>query len=566
MCTADGRYWITYNGEIYNHIELRQKLKGLGSSFRSRSDTEVILEAYRHWGAGCLTCFNGMFAFAIVDVKALTVFVARDRFGVKPVYLWRSPLGFLAFASEIKQFSTLPGWAPRLQGQLAYDFLNWGLTDHTDGTLFQDVVQLVGGESLALQLGSVPERLPVRRWYRLEPRQFEGDERAAIQRFSELFEDSVRLRLRSDVPVGSCLSGGLDSSSIACVASALLRHGQPDAYQHAFSARSREARFDEGEYVAAVVAQCRVRAHETWPDVSGLADSLDGIVWHQDEPFASTSIYAQWRVFALAAAHRVRVMLDGQGADESLAGYHGFFGARMAGLMSRLELLELLREAHAIRALHGYSWGRCLAYLVDYSLPSSTSYRLRKLVSRDSVSERDWLNVGALQSRLRDPRIGVRNAVRKLSMSQLTSTNLPMLLHWEDRNSMAHSVESRVPFLDYRLVEFVTGLPEHFLISRGITKRILRESMRERLPDVVRTRVDKIGFATPEETWIRRDSPMGFLQLVERSVDQSRGILLPNAILRAREIVEGRRPFSFYVWRLISFGTWMDRFAVARPT
>lgn len=561
MSTADARCWITYNGEVYNHIELRKELESLGARFRSRSDTEVILEAYRFWGDQCLHRFNGMFAFVLVDLAQRRIFAARDRFGVKPLYVWKSPAGFLAIGSEIKQFTVLPGWSAVLHGQRAYEFLNWGLTDHTADTLFEGVHQLSGGQFLELSLDRPNAGPSIQRWYRLQPRIFEGDEPFAARRCRELLEDAVRLRLRADVPVGSCLSGGLDSSSIVCLASSILREAGVDA-PHTFSARAHDSDVDEGRHIAEVVGRTNARGHDVYPDSAELLASLENLAWHQDEPFASTSIFAQWAVFAMAGRHNVRVMLDGQGADETLAGYHGFFGARMAGLARQWEFRELLAEIRAIRAIHGYSLMRSVAYLADYALPAAITFHLRRLALKDSVAQDDWLNLAVLGHDRGDPRAVDRASVRKLSLSQIESTNLPMLLHWEDRNSMAHSVESRVPFLDYRLVEFVTGLPESMLVSRGITKRVLRRAMQGILPDSVRERTDKIGFATPEQTWMCREAPGAFIEMATRAVEQSRGVLLPGATHRARDVIEGRRPFSFLVWRLISFGAWMNRFAV----
>src|SRR5215467_8585147 len=228
MCTSDRRFWIVYNGEIYNYLELRAELELLGHSFSSQSDTEVILAAYREWAEKCLVRFNGMFAFLLLDRAQQKFFAARDRFGVKPLYYWVSPEGLLAFASEIKQFTNLPGWRARINGQRAYEFLNWSLLDHTEETLFGDVRQLRGGEYIHCSLEDLMAGPPINRWYQLEPRSLQKDMKASADEFCTLLTDAVRLRLRADVSVGSCLSGGLDSSSIVCVANHVLRlRGMP---------------------------------------------------------------------------------------------------------------------------------------------------------------------------------------------------------------------------------------------------------------------------------------------------------------------------------------------------
>ena len=234
MCDPTGRYWITYNGEIYNHLELREELEALNHHFFSHTDTEVILAAYAQWGEACLSRFNGMWAFAIYDRKLDLLFMARDRFGVKPLYYWVTPERELAFASEIKQFTGLTGWRAQVNGQRAYDFLVWGVIDHTDETLFSGVYQLRPGHCVRMKAGQwqdhlTPDgRLQASRWYELEMGHFSGNFEEAASEFRRLLTDSISLRLRADVPVGSCLSGGLDSSSIVCVMNDLLR--QKDAH------------------------------------------------------------------------------------------------------------------------------------------------------------------------------------------------------------------------------------------------------------------------------------------------------------------------------------------------
>ena len=359
MSSADGRYWIVYNGEVYNHVELRAELEACGYQFVSHSDTEVIIAAYREWGKEAVTRFNGMFGFLIYDREQCSLFVARDRFGVKPLYYQVTESG-IAFASEIKQFTVLPHWQAQMNGQRVYDFLNWGITDHTDETLFAGVFQLRGGQALELDLQAITDgrqhyvaggKLPVFSWYQLKPQPFVGTMSDASEQFRDKLVDAVRLRLRADVPVGSCLSGGLDSSSIVCIANQLLREQDAHSLQKTFSACADVAKFDERKWIDIVVNATDVDAHYVYPALSGLFDEAPAITWHQDEPFGSTSIYAQWSVFRLAAEQKVKVMLDGQGADEQLAGYHGFFGPHLATLFKSLRWTTLLQEASDMRRL-----------------------------------------------------------------------------------------------------------------------------------------------------------------------------------------------------------------------
>lgn len=558
MCSQDGRLWITYNGEIYNHVELRRELKALGHHFFSSSDTEVILAAYRTWGTRCLSRFNGMFSFVLYDGWNKKIFAARDRFGVKPLYYWVSPEGWLALASEIKQFTVLPGWQATVNGQRVYDFLTWGITDHTNETLFRGVQQLQGGEFLLCDLETAFSPR-IERWYELKITPFRGSFADATERSRWLFEDAVRLRLRADVSVGSCLSGGLDSSSIVCVVNSLLKGQRAEERQKTFSACSHEASIDERRHIDKVVTHCNVDAHYCYPAVEELFDRRSSLVWHQDEPFGSTSIFAQWEVFKLAHQHQVKVMLDGQGADEQFIGYHLFFSNRFLELLKRGRWGSLMRDMIATSRLHGFE---STSHLLRGVLPGSWKRVLKKLLRR-SDGTTHYLDLTLLRAQPRDFFGGAstRLTVNELSLLQMTQSNLPMLLHWEDRNAMAHSVESRTPFLDYRLVEFVCGLPSDFKLRRGWTKRVLREAMRGILPEEIRMRVDKIGFATPEALWIRKHAKF-FRQMVESAVEASGGILTPETLVMADEMILGKRPFSFWLWRLVNFGDWVRRFNV----
>ncbi|MGH8769817.1 MAG: asparagine synthetase B family protein, partial [Burkholderiales bacterium] len=440
------------------------------------------------------------------------------------------------------------------------------LFDHTAETLFQEVQQLRGGEYIECKLDDLRIGIRTIRWYVLEPRAFAGGTLGdAAGEFRDLLTDSVRLRLRADVPVGSCLSGGLDSSSIVCLANNLLRRANSHDRQKTFSARAEAERYDESSFAEEVIKATGVDGYFTLPALNDLFAALPQITWHQDEPFGSTSIYAQWRVFELAAANDVKVMLDGQGADELLAGYHGFFGVRFASLLKTLRWVQLLRDVYATRLRHGSSTPPLTRYALNFLLPEWLRQPLRALAGRESTHNVPWLDVTALAVSERDPHAAsgaTTSVLRDLSIAQLTHTSLPMLLHWEDRDSMAHSIESRVPFLDYRLVEFALGLPDDFKLCEGVTKRVLREAMTGILPEKIRLRVDKLGFATPEEVWMRERQPDLFRQAMNRAIEQSRSILLPGAMNVLEETIAGRRPFSFLCWRMISFGAWMERFGI----
>ncbi len=565
MCTPDRRYWIVYNGEVYNYRELRTELEAAGHTFYSGSDTEVLLHAYAEWGRDCLNRFNGMFAFVIHDRETGTIFAARDRFGVKPLYYWFSPEGFLAFASEIKQFTVLPGWEARLNHQRAFDFLTHALLDHTDETMFAGVRQLRGGEATEIKVAEFGTGLPVYRWYDFRPERVRRSYEDACDRFRELFTDSVRLRLRADVPIGSCLSGGLDSSSIVCVANDLLKAEGKEEVQRTFSATTTVKRFDESDYIRAVVDEREIDAYYTCSTMDDLMGEIDRIIWHQDEPFGSTSIYAQWSVFRLAAETGMKVMLDGQGADEQLCGYHTFFPVRYADLFRTGRWLQLAREVRTAEERFGYSPKRSLTEMAFFVLPDSIRRPIQERRFKDMVTP-VWINTDTLRADLRiNDILPPNHRTDDLSHSQLFFSSLPMLLHWEDRDSMAHSIESRVPFLDYRLVEFVTGLPTDYKLAGCRTKQVLRDGMKGILPEVVRERWDKIGFATGEVEWIRQQEPDLFRSMVVEAIEGSHGVLNDEARRQLEEVISGERSYTtdYFIWRWICFARWMRIFAVA---
>jgi asparagine synthase (glutamine-hydrolysing) len=572
MCDREERYWITYNGEIYNHVELRKELEVLGHTFFSHSDTEVILAAYREWGESCQSRFDGMWAFIIHDREQGSLFISRDRFGIKPLYYWTAPDGTLAFASEIKQFTEMAGWQAKINPQRAYDFLAWSILDHTTETLFDRVYQLAPGCCANIDVKKYRDivtpdgRLPGTRWYKLEAAKFTGNFDDATRELRARLTDAVRAHLRADVPVGSCLSGGLDSSSIVCLIEQLLHEEPNPATQKTFSACADVKRFDERVWIDQVVDATGVEAHYVYPAIEDLSATIPSLVWHQDEPFGSTSIYAQWQVFKSAAGNGATVMLDGQGADEQLAGYHGFFSPLLGSLFKRGRWFALAREMRAMKKLHGYSLFSAGKFLANSLLPEVLRDFVRRKAGRTNGAP-EWLDIRQLGCINRNPFRAVgavgTDSVRDLSIAQLTASNLQMLLHWEDRDSMAHSIESRVPFLDHRLVEFALGLPDEYKLANGVTKRVLRQAMRGILPDPVRNRMDKLGFVTPEEIWLREQAPNFFRERLIFAIDRSRGIIKADALKMFEEIVDGARPFNFAIWRLISFGEWLERFDVA---
>jgi asparagine synthase (glutamine-hydrolysing) len=572
MSYGDGRHHIVYNGEIYNYIELRRELAGLGRRFQTQSDTEVLLAAYDEWGEAALDRLQGMFAFVIWDAEKRVAFAARDRFGIKPLYYFSSPQG-LALASEIKQLVGLPGFTARMNIARAYDFLVSGIMDHTAETLFEHVGQLRGGECVRLDLQHwrPGEALPVRRWYRiLEAGTLDIGEREASERFRALLAESVRLHLRSDVPVGSCLSGGLDSSSIVCLMARELAAEGKGAQVNAVSACYDVKAVDERPFMEAVIAHTGSIPHWCCPRVEDAFAEAERITWHQDEPYGSTSIFAQWSVFAAARRAAIKVMLDGQGADEQLAGYHGGFPYYYSSLVRRWRFAELLRAMTERHFWHGVSFFAEAQNLLLPHLPQALARWLRR--NRQALGGRNWMNGELLRPHLgRSPFETARQSIgappvkgiAELCVVMTQSSNLQMLLHWEDRNSMAHSIEARVPFLDHRLVELSIALGDRHKMVGGDTKRVLRRAMAGILPEAVRCRRDKLGFTTPEEAWFRGPLREAVLGGVEATLERYPGLFnAQETRAHAADMLEGRRGVDFSLWRIVNLGLWGRVFGV----
>ncbi len=573
MSYGDGRYWVVYNGEIYNYIELRRELEVAGHRFATRSDTEVLLAAYAEWGGDALDRLIGMFAFVIWDKFAQIAFAARDRFAIKPLYAFATRTG-IALASEIKQLIGLPGFSARLNIPRIYDFLSAGIMDHTGETVFDGIRQVRGGEFLRLDLQrqQLGDALPVRRWYSiLESGTLAIGEREAGERFRDLLTEAVQLHLRADVSVGSCLSGGLDSSSIVCLMARALDAAGQRARVNTVSACYDVKAVDERPFMEAVVDATGSAPRWCYPRVEDAFASAERITWHQDEPYGSTSIFAQWSVFAEARRAGIKVMLDGQGADEQLAGYHGGFPYYYWSLLRRRRYAALLRAMIERWYWHGTSLaGEAEAFLLPL-LPPSIQQKLRR--QKQAPLQDNWLDGEGLRPHLgRSAFDTARELIEAppikdigdLCLVMTQSSNLSMLLHWEDRNSMAHGIEARVPFLDHRLVELSIGLGERHKMVGGDTKRVLRRAMAGILPETVRNRRDKLGFATPEEVWFR--GPLRHLVLggIEQTLSYFPGLLNAAGVrAHAADMLEGRRPVDFSLWRIVNLGIWGRLFGVA---
>lgn len=478
MSLEEGRFWITYNGEIYNYIEIRKELENLGHIFKTQTDTEVLLKSYLHWGSECLHKFNGMFAFVIWDDKEKRAFSARDRFGVKPLYYYMQG-DKIAFASEIKQFKNIPGWVSEIDEETADDYLKLGLCDHKRETLYKNVFQILPGEQAIID-----KQIAVSRWYNLRDyvTELEISDHDAIEQFKFLFEDAIRLRLRSDVPVGACLSGGVDSTSIV----SMIRKIQKNVQNiYTFSSVFPGCDIDESIYIDELAKKKNLTSYKNYPTAEEFLEKLDQVLYHQDLPFLGTSIFAQWKTFEQAKQYNVTVLLDGQGADESLLGYPGMLNGIIFDYMKNFQFINLINFFKWQRYQNNQFAKNTILLALQQRYPACYRFLL-KLKNHDFDFKEDPIRT-----------------IKEMSLYHFTN-NLQSLLRYEDRNSMAFSRESRLPFLDYRLVEFIVTLPVREKFRNTVTKWILRQSMQNINLDSILNRKDKIGFATPEQNWWRK--------------------------------------------------------------
>jgi asparagine synthase (glutamine-hydrolysing) len=571
MWSTDRQFAIVFNGEIYNYLELREELKGLGHVFHTRTDTEVLLAAWREWGVACLTRFVGMFAFAIFDRASRRLTCVRDAFGIKPFFYEQTSTSF-CFASDLLGMRAVLGRPLDVHWQRAWDYLAHGDYDSLPQSFCRDVFHLPPAHLLEVDLDTGSVAAP-RRWWRPDPTlRTAGSFTDAADGFRHHFVDSVRLHMRSDVPLGAALSGGLDSSSIVCV----MRHVAPEAELRTFSFIADDPALSEEHFVDRVNTTTSARGHAVRCGPTDLLRDLDDLVLTQGEPFGSTSIYAQYRVFQRAREAGVTVTLDGQGADELLAGYIGYPGARFRSLV------ETEGIPAAVSFMRGWTkWpGRRrrdgLMYIAAEYVDGDVYQGLRTLSGRSAVPAFLRRNA-ALARNLRishpryrdvfDDNTRGRRLVAAMS-SALTHRGLPALLRHGDRNAMRFSVESRVPFLTTTMADFLLGLPEEYLLSStGETKRLMRAALRGIVPDDLLDRRDKIGFQTPPRWLLDTGLQARLLHLLRDDEGVwPAGALFDRAMITATldGLATSRRAPPPWLWRVLNFALWKERVIDAR--
>ena len=488
------RYFITYNGEIYNYIEIKSELISVGVTFKTATDTEVILKAFEFWGEDCVNHFNGMWAFAIFDKETEKVFISRDRFGIKPMYYINTAEKF-AFGSEIKQLLGF-GMKAKVNKQILSDYFSIGYSNHTPETFFNGIFQLEPGCNLTFSLKDINPKIT--RYYdlKLNKEVNKLKEQDAIDLYISKLNDAIKLRLRSDVVVGSCLSGGLDSSYISSYAGRLHNAKNKNRFK-AITARSIQSDNDESPYAKMVADHANLDWHVASPDTDDYINVLDKVIEIQEEPFGGPSIIMQYYVLKMAKDNNCVVMLDGQGGDETLLGYERYYASyfNTIGLAQKVKFLFSASKNSKLK----------ITELVKYIIYFN-NYRIRRrvLLNRNRYLKKELFSL--FNNKLLGKIIDKSKNIYDLQLFEIQSHQLRTLLMYEDKNSMAHSIETRLPFLDYKAVEAAVSINFDYKINGGWTKYPLRKSGTDHkvLPTEIAWRKSKIGFEAPSKIWLSK--------------------------------------------------------------
>lgn len=550
MAGADNKIWITFNGEIYNYIELREELKSLGYTFKTQSDTEVIINSYLCWGEQCLNRFNGMWGLAIWDSRKNELFIARDRFGVKPIY-YTSAENYFAFSSEIKPLVSLMDSGADINRHKIPFYILYGNRLNTEETYINNIQSLNASHYLVYKNG----KIAIKRYYDISRSNLSGlNEDELKKKIIDTLSDSIKLRFRSDVPVGTCLSGGFDSSSIVSLSSGLNPAGL-----RTFSAVWNEKQCDESKYIDIVNEKFGCIPNKIMPSADEFEKVFSSLCYYQEIPTEGPGLYPQWYVMA-KAKESVKVLLDGQGGDEVFGGYL-LIGAYLRGLVKDRKLARLLSELKyfvelfknkGIHSFAGWLFPRQYSKLVR----SSFSKKL-KVLNPDILAEtgKDVLAFDL------EPVMKFPNYINNLSYHFIINMTIPTLLHYEDRSSMAHSIESRVPFLDYRLVELGLSLEPDHLAYKGLSRPLYRKALQEYLPEEVVNRKDKLGYPTPFAEWTKTvlkdyisDKLLIKDALIYEYVEKS------QATENINSHFTGEKDYSWEIWRLLSLENFLEFF------
>ncbi|WP_339606812.1 asparagine synthase (glutamine-hydrolyzing) [uncultured Roseivirga sp.] len=561
MASSDGRFVIVFNGEIYNYKELREELILSNHVFVSNSDTEVLIASWRQWGEQCLNRLKGMFSFVLFDRDLEHLICSRDAFGIKPFFYSLKDSEFF-FGSEVRALNKLISTKPKVNQQMVFDYLAFGGYDNSENTFFENIHHLLPGYLMRLSFGKKLQVEKLRWWKPTigENRNLSFDQAAGKLR--EMFLDSVRLHLRSDVPVGAALSGGLDSSAVVCA----MRYLEPNMPIHTFTYVAEDSKINEEKWADVVNDHVGAIPHKISLGSSDLWSDLDDMICSQGEPFVGTSIYAQYSIFRSARENGVVVTLDGQGADEMLAGYSGYPEFRYRSLWQKARFFQAVSFILAWLTWPNRDKNEAKRIFIKSFVPSFLKKRMNDFNIKRSIPgwiKKDIVKKSDLSLSSRLVRVGFQDENTKGRIlvdalrEALTGNGLASLLRHADRNSMHWSIESRVPFLTTELAEFLLSLPESYLISQeGETKSIFRVAMRGIVPDAVLDRKDKIGFETPELDLLRTQHTqitewMEILKVIPY-------IDYPKLIKEVEDVLKGNRSYHSGIWRIVNVSRWLS--------
>lgn len=517
---------LVFNGIIYNYLEIKEELSTLGITFSTTSDTEVILAAYNQWGISAFEKFNGMWAIILYDKKEEKIICSRDRFGIKPLYYTRIA-NRLYFVSEIKAFQAIKEWQPKINHTRLMEYLAYNMSDHTEETMFANVYQIPKSHHGIIDLKT--KDMCIIRYYDIH----KGEQNDG-SRFMELFHDAIKLRTRTDVPLATTLSGGMDSSSIVSVMANKMDY-KPTTYTLSYPGH----KLDESNYALKVNQKYKIPSHLTTTTEEYLTQHLDNLVYHQDEPFTGATVMAQSNIYENINRDGYKVVLGGQGGDEILCGYDkfsvGYFKEKI-----KTQPFVAINELFQFQKLRSFGIVDALQSIVFYE-----RNKRKKII--------DWYILNEEQDNARFKRTQ-ENDIFEMSHNLLFGLGISALLRYEDRNSMSVGVESRLPFLDYRLVEYCLHMDSSLKLKNGITKDILRKTMKDIVPDVIINRNDKMGFVTPQNEWMNNKKDH-YLDLAHLALNQ-----MP--FVDKEKVVVLIQNDNNLLWRLINTGMWISKFNV----
>lgn len=557
MVSHNGRYNIIFNGEIYNYKEIRYELSKEGVIFKSDSDTEVLVEAWSKWGMSCLEMLKGMFAFVIYDTEKNSLTCIRDPFGIKPFYYNINSKKFI-FSSEISSVNILLDSNKDFNYQTIYDYLVFGHYDNNTSTFYKNIFNLMPGCYLEVELGDIIN-YKIGKWFELSTKENSKITfNDATQKLKNMFLENIKLHMRSDVPLGIALSGGVDSSAVACAVRTLF----PNLEINTFTYVAKNSDVDEENWADKINNHINAIPHKIIVNPIELANDLTELISAQGEPFGSSSIYAQYRVFKLAKKSGITVLLEGQGADELFAGYHGYPGSRIKSLIEKKQYFKLISFVFNWAKWPGRNYKKALVHFFQAITPQSLEVKALKIIGRDPFPE--WIK----KDKLANCNIKFNSynqsyhknhqgrSLTEILKSSLIGNGLMSLLRHSDRNSMHWSMESRVPFLTSDMAQFALSLPENYLISeKGETKSIFKSAMRGIVPDDILDRKDKIGFQTPELEIMKH-----IYESNKNVLEHLKSIHFINFELCKKEyedMMNGNKKYTFLAWRLLNLSIWL---------